>query len=523
MQVLNFYSKKLSNPKKIMKIFLRNTSILLVLLFSTASSQAQTISITSGAGDTICTGTMVTFSATAGGVGTPHYQWLVNSIHVGTDSIHYSTAGLSNGDVVMCELLSSPGGSILALSGPIVMVVDNMPAPAAISGAATVCLGSTTPLTDATPGGFWASSHPLTASVSAGGVVTGAAPGNDTIAYTIINTCGTGRALHIISVITAPVLLPIGGPTNVCHGATITLTDTTGGTWSSSTPSIATISSTGVVTGISPGFDTITYAASNGCGTASRRKVIAVQNTLTAGPITGSSSVCVNDTIHLAGALPTGGTWRSSDNTIAGFPPGGGGAVVLRGIIPGTVTVTFVAGNSCGADSATKIITVNPLPLVYPITGFRDSVCPGSVLTLNEYTTGGTWSSQTPAVATIDASGNVTGVAPGVDTIFYSATNACGTTTQPYPVYTYCPSDVLVPGVNVAKEITIYPNPASDMITVSGTNIAQIQVVNMYGQLVMGVRNSNVVSIAGLPAGIYHVSVYDGQGNRLLRQQIIKQ
>ena len=80
-----------------------------------ANAQAQSISISSSPGDTICTGTVVTFTAFP--TGGTHYQWLKNSVVIaGATSITYATATLVSGDVMMCELLSAPGGSILALS-----------------------------------------------------------------------------------------------------------------------------------------------------------------------------------------------------------------------------------------------------------------------------------------------------------------------------------------------------------------------------------------------------------------------
>jgi hypothetical protein len=60
----------------------------------------------------------------------------------------------------------------------------------------------------------------------------------------------------------------IGGPNSVCLNQNITLTNaTTGGTWSSSNTSIATVHpSTGVVTGVALGLANITYAVPSPCG-----------------------------------------------------------------------------------------------------------------------------------------------------------------------------------------------------------------------------------------------------------------
>jgi hypothetical protein len=129
-----------------MSKFLFKSIFAVSLSFLINNVNAQSISITASTSDTICSGTLVTFAATPSGVGTAHYQWLKNSIDVGVDSIHYSTTGLVNGDVVMCELLSAPGGSILALSAPKVMTVNTPPVVPAISGSTTVCLFATTML-----------------------------------------------------------------------------------------------------------------------------------------------------------------------------------------------------------------------------------------------------------------------------------------------------------------------------------------------------------------------------------------
>lgn len=71
------------------------------------------------------------------------------------------------------------------------------------------------------------------------------------------------------SIIAAPVAGVINGPDSVCPGYNITLTDTVaGGIWSSSNTARATVSTAGVVTGVSPGTVTITYTVTNTCGTA---------------------------------------------------------------------------------------------------------------------------------------------------------------------------------------------------------------------------------------------------------------
>lgn len=71
------------------------------------------------------------------------------------------------------------------------------------------------------------------------------------------------------------------GSDSVCPGHSITLSDTvSGGTWSSTAPGVATVSSAGVVSGVSPGFVTISYSVTNVCGTAVATKALTVPSTV---------------------------------------------------------------------------------------------------------------------------------------------------------------------------------------------------------------------------------------------------
>ena len=62
----------------------------------------------------------------------------------------------------------------------------------------------------------------------------------------------------------SPVVNPIGGNTAICGNGTTTLTDATpGGVWSSGTPGVATVNSSGVVTGVSVGTSVISYTVTD--------------------------------------------------------------------------------------------------------------------------------------------------------------------------------------------------------------------------------------------------------------------
>src|SRR6185295_7191587 len=88
----------------------------------------------------------------------------------------------------------------------------------------------------------------------------------------------------------------------------------------------------------------------------------------------------------------------------------------------GIAGITYTTPSGC---VTTTTVTVNPLT---PITGTL-SVCQGSTTTLSDATTGGTWSSLSSSVATIDPSnGIVTGVSPGTAMIMYITSLGCSAT-----------------------------------------------------------------------------------------------
>jgi len=283
------------------------------------------------------------------------------------------------------------------------------PTPANITGLSTVCVGLTNTLNDATAGGTWSSSNPAIGSIgSASGVVTGVTAGNINITYTLPAGC---TAIFPMTVNPNPAA--ITGTTNVCVGLTTTLADaTTGGTWSSSNTSLATVgSSSGIVSGLATGTPTITYTLATGC-------IATTPVTVNPNPaaITGVTTVCVGQTTNLADAS-AGGTWTSSNIAIATVGTASG---VVSGVSAGTATITYTLPTGC---LITTSVTVNPSPAV--ITG-ASFVCVGQSVTLSDATSGGTWTSSNTSLATVGSStGVVTGVATGVPVITYTLPAGC--------------------------------------------------------------------------------------------------
>ncbi|PQJ13105.1 hypothetical protein CJD36_005015 [Flavipsychrobacter stenotrophus] len=308
------------------------------------------------------------------------------------------------------------------------VTVNTTPVVAAISGAATVCAAGSTSLANATTGGTWTTSAGTIASVSASGIVTGIAAGSATISYSVTSACGTAVATKAITVTAAPVVALISGTTSFCAGTSTSFTDaTTGGTWSSSTPAVATISAAGIATGVAAGSAVITYAVTNTCGTTTMVKGITVNGLPTAAPIAGATTVCLAATTSLTDAT-TGGTWSSSAASVASVSTAG----VVRGNTAGSATISYSVTGTCGTSVVTAPITV--LTTVVPAIAGISSVNVGAAVTMTNTTTGGTWTTSAPAIATINSSGVVTGIAAGTATITYTVANSCGTGSATFAV-----------------------------------------------------------------------------------------
>ncbi len=223
--------------------------------------------------------------------------------------------------------------------------------------------------------------------------------------------CNSGmHGVIMFSAIPAPG--PIIGPSGVCAGSTVTLTDTsTGGTWTSSNPSIATVSTSGIVTGLTSGSTTISYISTSGCTVS---VPFSVTNLVL--PITGSGSACVGANTTLSDAS-LGGTWTSSNTAVATV---GSSTGIVTGVATGIATISYTVGGTCGYVS--KVVTVHPVPAA--ITGIT-SVCAGGTTSLACTTTGGIWSSSNTSVATVGSTGIVNTIAGGSATISYTLPTGC--------------------------------------------------------------------------------------------------
>ena len=344
----------------------------------------------------ICAGSATNLTdATAGG------NW--SSSNTITATVGAGT-GLVSGLAAGSTTISYTVGSC---SATLLVTVNTMPV--AISGSFVLCQGVTTNLTDAVAGGSWASSNSSVAGVGTGsGTVTGVSTGTATITYGYPSGC------HVTQVVTVNAMpATISGNSNLCNGFTETLSDgSAGGSWSSGTPSVATIGSTGLVTSVSVGSTIITYAFASGCA-ATKTVVINPQPSA----INGTTVICAGSVTTLTDGIGSG-SWTSSNTAVATV---GSATGLLTGTGGGTSLITYSLGAGC---IATTIVTVNLLPSSVAGTAF---VCVGGTTSLSDpIGGGGTWSSGSTGIATVGSNtGIVNGISAGTATITYSLGVGC--------------------------------------------------------------------------------------------------
>ncbi len=344
----------------------------------------------------VCTGSATTLSDTsAGGV------WSSSDATIATVG---SSSGIVSGVAAGSVTITYATGT-----GFSVATVSVYASPSAITVSGPLCTGSGATASNSTAGGAWSSSNPTVAAVNSFGAITVNSTGTATIYYTV----GTGCIANTVVTVN-PAAPSITGTLGICAGSATTLAAPGGGTWSSSNPSIALVSTAGVVIGTSVGTANIIYTLPTGCSTYAPVTVNVLPSA-----ISGPSSLCAGATGSYF-ASPYGGNWSSNYSAIATI---GSSSGIATAVVAGSVTISYTLASGCVSVSN---VTINALPT--PITatpGFAG--CVGSSVNLSS-AAGGTWTSSSTSVATIGATTGIAScISPGTSVITYTLPTGCAT------------------------------------------------------------------------------------------------
>ena len=350
----------------------------------------------------VCIGSTITLQdATSSGV------WSSENTSVATiNSTTGVVTGVATGTAIIDYTYTNSNGCSTTVTATV--TVHALPAVQPITGNFNVCTGTYSQLSDVTPGGTWRSSNTGVATVDGTGSVHGISQGTATISYSVTDTYGCTTTVNAnVTVSDFPSVAPIttNSPSsfNVCTGGTLALADaTSGGTWSvvNGTGS-ATITSAGVLTGITAGTVIVSYGISSSCGLpAFAQQTVNVNAPPNATISYAGGPFCTSSgTVSVTQTGTTGGTYSSTSGLTINTS---NGTITPATSTAGTYTVTYTipasATGGCGVYTATTSVTITQAPsatIAYSASPYCTNG--GTATVTRTGTTGGTYTKTTGA------------------------------------------------------------------------------------------------------------------------------
>jgi len=199
--------------------------------------------------------------------------------------------------------------------------------------------------------------------------------------------------------------------------------------WSSTNPSVVTVTPSGLATAITPGTATINAITGDFGGNTTLTVTSATLSSIAVTPAKPSMPVGLAEQFTASGTYSDGTshdittqvTWQSSNPSVASINSSGLGTPIT----PGTATITATSGSISGnttftVTSATlSSIAVTPANPSIPVGLAKQFTASGTYSdgTNHDITAQVTWQSSNPSVATVNGSGLATAASAGTATI----------------------------------------------------------------------------------------------------------
>ena len=375
---------------------------------------------------------------------TNQVTWQSSDSTVATVSSTGMLKSLKAGTVTVSAVLSSVTGtaSVTVSSAVLSSINVGTPSPSLASGG-TEQLTATGVYSDGSSASLttqvaWSSSDGSVAVVNSVGLLTALKAGSVSVMASMGGVSGTANvtvnAPSLVSITVSPLAFTIASGQSKQLSAMGVYSDgtssdvTSQATWSSASSSFATVSSSGLVAGVSAGSSTITATIGAKSGSAVATVTSALLTSIVVTPATASIATGQSQAFTASGIFSDGSTtditnsveWSSSSTSYATIDPTG----LATGVGAGVATITASSGS---ATPGTAVLTVTAAVLTeidiapdgqyIPVGGQYPLVLTGTFSDNTTQTlTNATWSSSDATLASVDPnSGIVTGVANSND------------------------------------------------------------------------------------------------------------
>ena len=383
-------------------------------------------------------------------------QWSSSDGSIATVSNAAGSQGLATSVATGNTNISASSNSIAASTtltigvAALASITVNPPSP-------SIALGTTQQFTatgmftdgssqDLTTSATWVSGNTASVTVNSSAVATSLATGTATISATLGSVSGatllTVTPASVVSIVVTPATTSIPVGLGVAFTAVGTFTDgstqdvTSSSHWSSSVPSVATVSNTsgssGMATSVGSGTTVVSASSGSLVGTASLTVSTAILASIEIAPQSPSISIGSQEQFTAAGLYTDGttanitanSTWSSSSALVATISNGSGAQGLVSGASSGTARITAISGSITGSTT----LTVRDPLVSIGIAPANANIVPGAN---QQFTATGTfgsgitqdvtnmvvWSSSSDVVATIASGGVAISGGPGQTTV----------------------------------------------------------------------------------------------------------